>query len=108
MKPTGNLEYCVSGRLPFSQSQIPTHTGTVWSETFASVPWSFLIRPNANSHTHNLVLRPLPQFLGAFSQGQIPTHTGKVPLLAPTVPSFFFFKRSNPSMTVASEVFLRF
>jgi hypothetical protein len=63
MKPSGNLEYCVSGRLPFSQSQTPTHTGSVWSETFASVPWSFLIRPNANSHTHNLVLRPLPQLL---------------------------------------------
>jgi hypothetical protein len=34
----------------FSQGQIPTDTSEVWSETFASVPWSFLTRPDANSH----------------------------------------------------------
>jgi hypothetical protein len=44
------LEYCFSGSLTFSQGQIPTHTDTVWSETFASVPQSFLTRPDANSH----------------------------------------------------------
>jgi hypothetical protein len=31
-----------------------------------------------------LVLRPLPQFLGAFSQSQMPNHTSTVPLLALT------------------------
>jgi hypothetical protein len=83
-KPSGNLEYCFSGCLDFSQGQILTHTGKAWSETFAPVPWSFLTRPDDDSHRHSLVLRPLPQFLGAFSQGQMPIHTGKVPLLAPT------------------------
>jgi hypothetical protein len=29
---------------------MPTHIGTVWSETFAPVPWSFFTRPNADSH----------------------------------------------------------
>jgi hypothetical protein len=50
MKPSGNPEYCFSGCPAFSQGQIPTHTGKVWSETFAPVPWSFLTRPDANSH----------------------------------------------------------
>jgi hypothetical protein len=82
-------ESCIlffSGCLAFSQGQILTHTGKVWSETFVPVPWSFLTRPGTNSHTrrHSLVLRLLPQFLGAFSQGQVPTHAGKVPLLVPT------------------------
>jgi hypothetical protein len=49
-KPSGNLEYCFSGCLAFSQGQIPTHTGTVWPETFAPVPWSFLTRQDADSH----------------------------------------------------------
>jgi hypothetical protein len=49
-KPSGNLEYCFSGHLAFLQGQIPTHTGAVWSETFAPVPWSFLTRPDINSH----------------------------------------------------------
>jgi hypothetical protein len=86
-KPSGNLEYCFSGFLAFLQGQIPTHTGTVWSETFIPVPWSFLTRPGTNSHMHrhSLVLRLLPQFLGAFSQYQVPSHTGKVPLLALTL-----------------------
>jgi hypothetical protein len=52
MKPSGNLEYCFSGCLAFSQGQIPTHTGKVWSEAFAPVPWSFLTRPGTNSHRH--------------------------------------------------------
>jgi hypothetical protein len=64
----------------------------------------FLARPDTNSYRHNLVLRLLPQFLGVFSQGQIPTHIGKVSLLALTIPLFFIFKHSNPSMTMASEV----
>jgi hypothetical protein len=87
MKPSGNLEYCFSGCLAFSQGQIPNHTGTVWSKTFVPVPWSFLTRPGTNSlmHRHSLLLRLLSQFLGAFSQGQVPTHTGKVPLLALTI-----------------------
>jgi hypothetical protein len=33
----------------------------------------------------HLVLRPLPQFLGAFLQGQMPNHTGNGPLLALTL-----------------------
>jgi hypothetical protein len=52
-KPSGNLKYCFSGRLAFSQGQIPTHTGKFWSENFASVPWSFLTRPDANSYMHS-------------------------------------------------------
>jgi hypothetical protein len=44
------LNIVFSGRLAFSQGQIQTHTGKVWSETFAPVPWSFLTRPDANSH----------------------------------------------------------
>jgi hypothetical protein len=45
----------------------------------------FLTRPDTRSHRQGLVLRLLPQFLGAFSQGQMPTDTGKAPLLAPTL-----------------------
>jgi hypothetical protein len=37
-------------------------------ETFVSVSWSFLTRPDVNSDRHSLVLRLLSQFLGAFSQ----------------------------------------
>jgi hypothetical protein len=54
-KPSGNLEYCFSGRLAFSLGQIPTHAGKVWSETFASVPWSVLTRPDTNSHRQGLI-----------------------------------------------------
>jgi hypothetical protein len=43
-------EPCFSGRLAFSQGQIPDHTGKVWSKTFASVPWSFFTRPDVDSH----------------------------------------------------------
>jgi hypothetical protein len=81
-------EYCFSGRLAFSQDQIATHKGKVYCETFAPVPWSFLTKPDTNSHRHSLVPRPLPQFLGVFPQGQMPTHTGKVSLLSPTLAVF--------------------
>jgi hypothetical protein len=49
------------------------------------------IYPNAKSHRQGLVLRPLPELLGAFSQGQMPIHTSTVPLLALTIFSFLFF-----------------
>jgi hypothetical protein len=121
-KPSGNIEYCFSQHLAFSQGQIATHigkvlseiftpipltfsqgqmlthTGTVWSETFAPVPWSFLTRPGTNSHVHrhSLVLRLLSQFFGAFSQYQVPIHTGKSPCWLQQFPLFYFLNVGIP------------